>query len=41
VEDHHADIMNEAVLDWFINGNSATRLLVNKEILTTKTAQKL
>jgi D-3-phosphoglycerate dehydrogenase / 2-oxoglutarate reductase len=41
VEDHHADIMNEAILDWFVNGKSSTRLLVNKEILTTKTEQKL
>ena len=41
VEDHHADIMNEAVLDWFVNKKSSAKLLVNKEILTTGTGQKL
>jgi D-3-phosphoglycerate dehydrogenase len=41
VEDHHADIMNEAVLDWFVNRKSSAKLLANKEILTGKTAQKL
>ncbi|MGI8635271.1 MAG: 2-hydroxyacid dehydrogenase [Segetibacter sp.] len=35
VEDHHAEIMNEAVLGWF-NESRATRLLFNKEILTAK-----
>lgn len=40
VEDHHADIMNEAVLDWFVKGKAATRLLVNKEV-AVKTEQKL
>lgn len=37
VEDHHAAIMNEAVLDWLANGASATHLLVNKELLISKT----
>ncbi|GEO11183.1 2-hydroxyacid dehydrogenase [Segetibacter aerophilus] len=37
VEDHHAEIMNEALMEWFVNGKSSTRLLFNKEILTTKT----
>ncbi|RZK34674.1 MAG: hydroxyacid dehydrogenase, partial [Hymenobacter sp.] len=41
VEDHHADIMNEAVLNWFTKDASATHLLVNKETLTTKTVHKL
>lgn len=41
VEDHHADIMNEAVLDWFVNGDSSARLLFNKEILSTKAVHKL
>jgi len=41
VEDHHADIMNEAVLDWFVKGKASTRLLFNKEILTIKAVHKL
>ena len=41
VEDHHAAIMNEAVLDWFVNKNSSTKLLANKEIVATGTGQKL
>lgn len=41
VEDHHADIMNEAVLDWFVEKKFSTRLLANKEILTTRTGQKM
>lgn len=41
VEDHHADIMNEALMDWFVNGRSSARLLFNKEILSIKTAEKL
>jgi len=36
VEDHHADIMNEALLDWFVNDNTNTRLLVNRSILAVK-----
>ena len=36
VEDHHADIMNRAVLNWFAQGKKDTRLLVNKDILTIK-----
>ena len=36
VEDHHAAIMNEALIDWFVNGQSSTRLLFNKEILKIK-----
>lgn len=34
VEDHHAEIMNEALLSWFAGEKRATRLLFNKEILT-------
>ncbi|TDH28651.1 hydroxyacid dehydrogenase [Segetibacter sp. 3557_3] len=41
VEDHHAAIMNEAVLNWFVNGNSSNGLLVNKEVLATHTEHKL
>lgn len=41
VEDHHAEIMNEALKDWFVDKKSSLRLLVNKEILTTKTEQKI
>ncbi len=41
VEDHHAEIMNEALMDWFVNERSSARLLFNKEILTIKTAEKL
>jgi len=40
VEDHHAAIMNEAVLDWFANGASSTSLLVNKEVLAINTHRK-
>jgi D-3-phosphoglycerate dehydrogenase len=36
VEDHHADIMNEALSDWFVRGNSSTGLVVNPEVLTVK-----
>jgi D-3-phosphoglycerate dehydrogenase / 2-oxoglutarate reductase len=36
VEDHHADIMNEAVLDWLVHGKANNRLLVNKEVLVSK-----
>jgi len=39
VEDHHAEIMNEALMDWFVKGKSSTRLLFNKEILKTKAVQ--
>jgi D-3-phosphoglycerate dehydrogenase len=41
VEDHHAAIMNDAVLDWFENEKPGTRLLVNKEVLTVNTHRKL
>ncbi|HVF97394.1 MAG TPA: 2-hydroxyacid dehydrogenase [Flavisolibacter sp.] len=37
VEDHHASMMNEAVLEWLEKGASATHLLVNKEVLVSKT----
>lgn len=36
VEDHHAAIMNEAVLSWLAKGQAPTHLLVNKEILVSK-----
>ena len=39
VEDHHAGIMNEAILDWFVNKKSYSRLLANDEILTSRTGQ--
>jgi D-3-phosphoglycerate dehydrogenase len=41
VEDHHAEIMNEALTDWFTNGISSTRLLFNKEILKIKSAENI
>ena len=36
VEDHHAAIMNEAILDWFVYKKTPARLLANKEILEVK-----
>ena len=41
VEDHHSNIMNEALMDWFVHKNSSTKLLFNKELNEVKTAQKL
>lgn len=34
VEDHHAYIMNENLLNWFIKGQKDIKQLVNREILT-------
>ena len=36
VEDHHAYIMNEALINWFIDQNKNIRQLANKEILEVK-----
>lgn len=36
VEDHHAEIMNEALLDWFMEGKMNANLVVNPEVLTVK-----
>jgi len=36
VEDHHAEIMNEALMDWFINGKINAGVIVNPEVLTVK-----
>lgn len=36
VEDHHAHIMNSALMDWFVNDNTQTRLLVNRSVLAVK-----
>jgi D-3-phosphoglycerate dehydrogenase len=36
VEDHHADIMNRALLDWHRKEGKESRLMVNKEILSIK-----
>lgn len=33
VEDHHADIMNASLVQWFIEGKKDLRQLVNKDIL--------
>lgn len=33
VEDHHVEIMNTAVIDWFEHHNTAVRVLYNKAIL--------
>lgn len=41
VEDHHARIMNHAILDWFVNKNLATGFLANTEILVNNAANKL
>jgi D-3-phosphoglycerate dehydrogenase len=40
VEDHHAGIMNEAILGWFVHDKSSIGLLANKEILV-QAGQKL
>ena len=37
VEDHHADIMNKALRDFYIEGNRNIRQLVNREVLPVKT----
>ncbi|GGM98280.1 putative 2-hydroxyacid dehydrogenase YoaD [Dyadobacter beijingensis] len=36
VEDHHADIMNKALHDFYIAGNRQIRQLVNREVLSVK-----
>jgi D-3-phosphoglycerate dehydrogenase / 2-oxoglutarate reductase len=36
VEDHHAYIMNDALVNWFIDQNKNIRQLANKEILEVK-----
>ncbi|WP_353717511.1 2-hydroxyacid dehydrogenase [Dyadobacter sp. 676] len=36
VEDHHADIMNKALHDFYVTGNRAIRQLVNREVLSVK-----
>ena len=41
VEDHHAGIKNEAVLDLLSNGKPSGKLLANKEVLSGKSAHKL
>jgi D-3-phosphoglycerate dehydrogenase len=35
VEDHHVRIMNEVLIDWFVNGNKNPEKLYNKEVLDT------
>lgn len=37
VEDHHADIMNKALYDFYIKGNQNIRQFVNREVLSVKT----
>ncbi len=39
VEDHHADIMNEAIFDWFLHKPSSGRLLFNKEMLLSDSSK--
>ena len=34
VEDHHADIMNAGLLNWFVHGKKDNKQLANREILT-------
>lgn len=36
VEDHHADIMNQALTSWFIDQNKYIKQLANKEVLAVK-----
>jgi D-3-phosphoglycerate dehydrogenase len=36
VEDHHADILNDALVAWFIHEDKNIRQLANKELLTGK-----
>ncbi len=36
VEDHHADIMNKALRDFYTEGNRNIRQLVNREVLSVK-----
>lgn len=37
VEDHHADIMNKALRDFYVEGNRNIRQLANREVLSVKT----
>jgi D-3-phosphoglycerate dehydrogenase len=37
VEDHHADIMNKSLHNFYVIGNQSIRQLVNKEVLNRKT----
>jgi D-3-phosphoglycerate dehydrogenase len=34
VEDHHVEILNKALLQWYAKGNKKIAELANKEILT-------
>jgi len=36
VEDHHAAIMNQALIDWFVNDKKDIKQLVNKNVLEVK-----
>ncbi|MEJ7828787.1 MAG: 2-hydroxyacid dehydrogenase [Segetibacter sp.] len=36
VEDHHADIMNQSLLDWFVSDKKDIKQLVNKSVLEVK-----
>lgn len=36
VEDHHADIMNKNLFNFYVEGNRSIRQLVNKEVLSIK-----
>jgi D-3-phosphoglycerate dehydrogenase len=36
VEDHHSAIMNQAVIDWFVNRVQSGKLLANKELLANQ-----
>lgn len=40
VDDHHSNIMNEALTDWFVHKNTSSGLLFNKEIPGVTTAKK-
>jgi D-3-phosphoglycerate dehydrogenase len=35
VEDHHVRIMNEVLMDWFVNGNKNSEKVSNKEVLSS------
>jgi D-3-phosphoglycerate dehydrogenase len=36
VEDHHVDILNKTLLDWFVHNKKATAKLANRELLTVQ-----
>jgi D-3-phosphoglycerate dehydrogenase len=36
VEDHHVDILNKTLLDWFVNNKKNPSKLANKEVLTVQ-----